>query len=666
MDRNTIIGIALIMLIWFGYLYMVQPTEEELAEQRTQDSIAQVEMEQKRMQAEAEAAAREQQVAATEAATEQATTDLLSDTTLSDSARAAIADSLKRQVDSKLQDEYGDFVAAAVEPENTEYLTIENEHLRINISRKGGRMVSAELKEYHTYDSLPLLLFAEDSSQFDITFSYRKRGYHTSELWFEPVGESFNVAGEDSSSLAMRLYGASRDQYIEFRYGLAGTSNMLDFDIAVVGMPELVKDNRSELLVNWNLTALSKEKGVEYERDYTQLYYKTGDEVNSLSERSSDEEAIETKANWVGFSQQFFSTVYIADDYFEEDGSEVSIVPSNDPQYTKYMSARLNAPLTGATKDDVVFGGRFYLGSNHYQTLKSYDIELESMVNFGWSWIAWFSKIVIVPLFNALDDTGMGYGIIILVLTLLIKTLLFPITYRSFLSSARMKALKPEIDELNEKFKDKDPMEKQKATMALYRKAGVNPTAGCIPMLLQFPILLAMYRFFPASIELRQQPFLWADDLSSYDSIFNFPGGFEIPFYGDHISLFTLLMAISTFLYTRFNMSTQAAGPQMAQMRIIAYLMPFMLLIWFNSYAAGLSYYYLTSNLISIGQHFIIKRWFISEDDIRRKIAENKKKQPKKSKFQERMDRMMQERQAQATQGKKGGNNKQAGKRKRK
>lgn len=651
MDKNTIIGIGLIMVIWFGYMWAIKPSEEEVAAKRMQDSIAMVQ------QAEAEEAVRiaEQQGTTVEKISEseeaeaeaEAKADAIvrsivsKDSTLSDSDLELLVDSVKQ---TQLSDKFGDFADAAKVPEGDPYVIIENEDLRLTVARQGGRMVAAELKKFHTYDSLPLLLFDEDSSQFDITFRYRNRGYHTENLFFEPDVNGFEITGTDSSALSMRLYGATRDQYIEYVYGMPGTGHMIDFDINVVGMSELVRDSRGEFVLDWNITALSKEKGVSYERDYTTVNYRSNEDYESLSERGDDEEDLEGKTQWVSFTQQFFSYAYLADDYFDKDGSDVRIATSEDPSYTKYMGAELTLPLSDGDDEFAAFGGRFFLGPNGYEDLKGYGVGLEEQVNFGPSFIAWFSKWVIVPLFNALDGTGLGYGMIILILTLLIKTLLFPITYKSFLSSARMKALKPEIDEITEKYKDKDAMEKQRATMDLYRKAGVSPTAGCIPMLLQFPILLAMYRFFPASIELRQQPFLWADDLSSYDSIFNFPNGFEIPFYGDHISLFTLLMAISTFVYTKYNMQTQAGGPQMAQMKVIAYAMPVMLLVWFNSYAAGLSYYYLTSNLISIGQHLVIKKFFINEDDIRKKIAENKKKPKKKSKFQARMENMAKDR----------------------
>ena len=313
-----------------------------------------------------------------------------------------------------------------------------------------------------------------------------------------------------------------------------------------------------------------------------------------------------------------------------------------DENYTKGLSATMGLVFDNGREARAPF--QIYLGPNHYQSLSSLEIGLEDQIDLGWGIFGWVNQGLVIPIFNFLDkNTGLSYGIIILILTLLIKLMLSPLTWKNYVSSARMKVLKPEIEELNKKFEGKDAMAKQQATMDLYRKAGVNPMAGCVPMLLQLPILYAMFRFFPASIELRQEPFLWADDLSSYDSIMQLP--FEIPFYGDHVSLFTLLMAISTFFYSKYNMDMSGgANAQMPQMKVMIYFMPFMLLFFFNSYSSGLSYYYFTANVITMLQQFVVKRYFIDEDKIHRQIQENKKKPKKKSGFQERLEKMAKDR----------------------
>jgi YidC/Oxa1 family membrane protein insertase len=291
---------------------------------------------------------------------------------------------------------------------------------------------------------------------------------------------------------------------------------------------------------------------------------------------------------------------------------------------------------------------QIYFGPNHYETLSAYNMELERMIPLGWGIFRWVNKYAVIPIFNWLDNSITNYGIIILIMTLIIKMVLAPFTLKAYKSQAKMKVLKPEIDKINEKHKDKDPMKAQQETMALYKKTGVNPLGGCIPMLLQMPILFALFRFFPASIELRQKSFLWADDLSSYDSVLNLP--FEIPFYGDHVSLFTLLMTVSTILYTRMN--SQMSGPQMAQMKWMMYLMPIMFLGFFNNYAAGLSYYYFLANMVTFGQQFVMRKYFIDEAAILTQMENNKKKPVKKSKFQKRLEEMAKRQQETASKRK--------------
>ena len=349
----------------------------------------------------------------------------------------------------------------------------------------------------------------------------------------------------------------------------------------------------------------------------------------------------------MAFKQQFFSAVLISETGFSMDNAQAETIELEDPRYTKGMATQLTMEFDNGR--DPSFPFQFYLGPNHYQTLASLEIGLEDQIDLGWTIFGVVNRWLVIPVFNFLDEyTGFSYGIIILVLTLLIKLLLFPLTWKNYVSSARMKALKPEIDEINERMKDKDAVAKQQATMTLYRQAGVNPMAGCIPMLLQLPILYAMFRFFPASIELRQESFLWAQDLSTYDAIVTWTAQIPIisEWYGNHISLFTVLMAVSTFFYSKYNMDMAGGGgnAQMPQMKMMIYFMPFMLLVMFNDFSAGLSYYYLTANVVSMLQQFVIKRFFINEDAIRAKIQNNKKKTKKKSSFQKRLEKMAKDR----------------------
>jgi YidC/Oxa1 family membrane protein insertase len=395
--------------------------------------------------------------------------------------------------------------------------------------------------------------------------------------------------------------------------------------------------------LSWKMQAPSHEKSREQEQQKTTMFYQyMDDEADYVSETSYEEEALEATIQWVSFKQQFFSAALISKEGFSKEGAVVETTELQDENYTKGLSATMGLVFDNGREARAPF--QIYLGPNHYQTLSSLEIGLEDQIDLGWGIFGWVNQGLVIPIFNFLDkNTGLSYGIIILILTLLIKLMLSPLTWKNYVSSARMKVLKPEIEELNKKFEGKDAMAKQQATMDLYRKAGVNPMAGCVPMLLQLPILYAMFRFFPASIELRQEPFLWADDLSSYDSIMQLP--FEIPFYGDHVSLFTLLMAISTFFYSKYNMDMSGgANAQMPQMKVMIYFMPFMLLFFFNSYSSGLSYYYFTANVITMLQQFVVKRYFIDEDKIHRQIQENKKKPKKKSGFQERLEKMAKDR----------------------
>ena len=527
-------------------------------------------------------------------------------------------------ISEEQKNQYGIFANNAIGEEAL--YTLENEKLKITISNKGGRIVSAILKEYQTYDSLPLDLFNADSSKFNLQFSTGKY-INTEKLFFE-ASTSYDL-------ISMKLK-ADEEHYIEYIYSINDNDFLIDFEINLVGMQKLIPQELNYMNLEWEMYTPKTEKSKDNQDMYTgvQYQYSADKEVDYLSFSSNeDDEEVKSKLNWVAFKQQFFSAIFIAKDKFEKP----TILTSNkteNPNFIKKLSANFELPFTHNLEQKLNY--QFYFGPNHYKTLQSYNAGFEELIPLGWGIFGWVNQYIIINLFDFLSKYFASYGIIILFLTLIIKLGLSPFTYKAFLSQAKMKVLKPEIEKINAKNKGKDQMKIQQETMNLYRKAGVNPMGGCLPMLFQFPILIAMFRFFPASIELRQESFLWADDLSSYDSIYDL--GFSIPFYGDHISLFTLLMTLSTLLYTKMN-SSMATG-QMAQMKWMMYLMPIMFLGFFNNYAAGLSYYYFLANMFTFTQQYFMMR-LIDENVLLAQIEENKKKPAKpKSKFQKKLEEM--------------------------
>ena len=530
-------------------------------------------------------------------------------------------------IEKELIDTYGIFAKFAVGEDGFE--TIENDKIKVTISKKGGRITSVVLKEYKTYDSLNLDLFDADSSAFNLQFS---TGYNinTSDLYFYPE--------HTNNKLSMKLI-ISEEKYIEYLYSI-NDDYMVDLDINLIGMENVLASNINYMNLEWQMHTPQTEKSKSNQDMYTgiQYQYTADNEVDYLSFTSDDDDKIKSKLNWVAFKQQFFSAILISNNGFEKPTHLVSKQNDNS-KFVKNLYARFELPFLHKNKEQINL--KFYFGPNHYKTLAEFDQGFEELIPLGWGIFGWVNKYVIIPIFDFLSKFGFNYGIIILLLTIIIKLGLAPFTYKAFLSQAKMKVLKPEIDKITEKSKGKDPMKAQQETMNFYRKAGVNPMGGCLPMLFQFPILIAMFRFFPASIELRQESFLWADDLSSYDSIYEL--GFNIPFYGDHISLFTLLMTISTLLYTKMN-SSMASG-QMAQMKWMMYLMPIMFLGFFNNYAAGLSYYYFLANMFTFSQQYIMKR-FIDEEALLIQIEKNKKNPKKKSKFQKKLEEMQRKQEA--------------------
>ncbi|MGQ0828151.1 MAG: membrane protein insertase YidC [Bacteroidota bacterium] len=634
MDKNSIVGLLLIGGILIGWMALSQPSKEELAkQQQLRDSIARVE-ESKKTTSEAD----KQTIPST----------IITPVTaavLSPDSAGAISDSVKAIIKKQT---YGDF-ADAITGEN-KTITIENDLMKINVATKGGRIISVELKNYKTFDGKPLMLFDADSSSQNITFAAYSKVFSTDSLYFTPEGQSFTVTGADSKSLVMRLYAGNKARYIEYVYTLTGNEYMMGCRLNTAGMQDIIASNVGELTFNWQMRTPRQEQHVETQQTASTIYFKYLDEDSDKISATEDErKSLDARVKWIGFKQQFFTSILIADNAFEKPTDVETITLHGSTKYIKNFSTGLTIPYEH--QKSTTFGMRFYFGPNHYQTLKKYDLQLEQQIDLGWKFFGWLNRFLTIPIFNFLDSFHLNYGIIILILTIILKLLLLPIAYRTVLSSAKMRVLKPEIDELNEKHKNDDPMKKQQATMALYKKAGVNPMAGCIPVLLQMPILIALFSFFPASIELRQQGFLWAHDLSTYDSIYNF--GFEVPFYGDHVSLFALLMTASTLLYTWSNSQLMGTSNQMPGMKWMMYLMPILFLGFLNNYSAGLSWYYFLANMITFGQTWVMQKFVIDQDALHKKIQENKKKPVTVSKFQQRLEKMAKERQQQMNQRKK-------------
>lgn len=632
MNRENIIGLVLIVALLIGYSIWMAPSQEEMAERRrVQDSIA------------------------------QAHQRILDSVILAAQMQQAVVEKADETVEEyhiaekeyQYREKYGAFAAAALGEEKLFY--IETDLMRLSISNKGGRIVSAVLKDFQTFDTLPLELFHIDSSAFNLVFFSQNRMIQTGDLyftphWFDPENkglQNMTVTGTNQLQFAMRLHPLSNggnidaDRYLEILYTITGDEYMTGIEFRFNGMTELIDANLNHLTLEWRNQLLTQEKNYENERNTTTVYFQyLDDEVDRLSETKDASSSLRTRVRWIGFKQQFFTTTLIANNYFLSGEVATAVnTASEDPRYLEDLSAVLSIPYDAT--DGYSFAMRLYTGPTKYNILRKYDLGLERQIPLGWGFFLmhWINRFAVIPVFNYLEKFNINYGIIILILTILLKIVLFPLTYKTYTSSARMRVLKPEIEEINKKHpKSEDAMKKQQAIMALYKKAGVNPMAGCIPILIQFPFLIAMFRFFPSSIELRQQPFLWAHDLSTYDSILDLP--FTIPFYGDHVSLFTLLMTISTVAYTHINSKMMDTGAnQMPGMKLMMYLMPVMFLGFFNNFSAGLSYYYLLANLLTFLQMFIIRRT-INEDKIRQQIAENKKKPVKVSGFQKRLAEM--------------------------
>jgi YidC/Oxa1 family membrane protein insertase len=625
MDKNTILGFVLIILILVGFSVLNRPSKEQVAAQRAQDSIAAVQK-----------TAQEQAAVATKNAAQVASDSLIAK---NDTASINAA--------------FGPLAPAGTGTE--QLFTVENKVVKITFSNKGGRLYSVQLKNYQTHDSLPLILFDKNESNFGFTFATNNnRVLSTQNLYFEPIGISQNQTVTDSpKSYTFRLK-ATNGSYLDFVYTLAPDDYMVKLEVKGKGMESVLAPNTDRLELNWNAKIRQQEKGRKFEARYTGLFYKyIAENVNNLKQSGHDEQNLPNQLQWVAFKDQFFSSILVADKAFTSSTLESSFDDNVNSKYINECKAKMSVGFD--PKSTAATSFRFYFVPNKFNLLAKYDkgvdndkkMRLTKLVPLGWGIFGWINQYAIIPMFNFFGSFIGSFGLIILLMTVVIKFILFPMTYKSYMSSAKMRVLKPQIDEINAKIPADKAMERQKATMDLYRKVGVSPMSGCLPMLLQLPILIAMFNFFPASIELRHQSFLWAKDLSSYDAVitWNATIPFITTYFGNHISLFCLLMTIVSFIYTKINMQSQmATNQQMPGMNIIMYFTPIMMWFWFNDYASGLSYYYFLSTLITIAQTYAI-RSFVNEDKLLMQLEANKKKPSKKKKggFMDRLEQMQRE-----------------------
>lgn len=626
MDKNTVIGLLLIFGLFMGFSFYQTHRNQKIREEQEKTM--------------AEQAANPKQ--------EQETLSL-ADTVAQTDMTAVKETKSPAQVFSNPQ------------VSNEDDYVVETDKAIYRFGKKGGCLKSAILKDVYRYTpkgetKQPLELFADGTNEMSIGLMLRDQTeISTKDCYFiSDTEDTLKVDGKNNT-LILRLYPNYKGEavecgmldnasYIEYAYSFSNEDYRFGFKIRFVNMEDYLYANKHDYTLVWNAQPECVEKNYEYEKNITSVYYMDNvNEVDNLDERKDDKKDFTSPLKWVSFKQQFFTTCLIVDDEpFQSGTLSVNVPDKSEQSVLKNCNAELDFEIKDLNKGD--FGMSMYVGPNQYKLLKTYGMKLERQVPLGWGFflLHWVNRFVIIPVFNWLEAYGLSYGLIILILTIFIKIVVLPVSYKTYMSSAKMRALKPEIEAINARYpKDEDMMKKQQATMNLYRSAGVSPAGGCVPMLLQMPILIAMYRFFPAAYELRQQSFLWAEDLSTYDSIWDF--GFNVPLYGDHMSLFTILMTIATIVYTWLNnklMSpTQGNKDQQRMMNIMMYMMPIMFLFMFNNFASALTYYYLLFNLVTFLQMFIF-RMAVNEDKLRAKMQENMRKPVKKSKWQLKMEEM--------------------------
>lgn len=616
MDKNTWIGWGCIALILIGFSWYNKPSKEELAHrQHVRDSIAQVE------------AAKQAALQVQEELTSMSEVEEL------DSAGMEV-------LHQQLVAQFGHFAPAAEGEEKV--VVLENELVRLHLQTKGGTIGMAELKQYHTYgDTLnDLRLFQGNEKRLNYTLvTAQNRVLSTENMYFEaqPI-----VRDEDSAQvLVMRLKTDVEDAWLDFVYTLPENEYMFNLKIQAHHLQHILAQNQTSMQMEWEQQLPQQERGRTFEERYSHLTYMfLNRDIEKLSEGKADSERETADIRWIAFKDQFFSTVMIADEGF--DGADLSSAPMKGRYIKEYKAATSFAfDPTGEKASSL----RIYMGPNKYHTLNAYDkgkqkyerLRLRELVPLGWEIVAWINRIITIPMFDLLTGWGLNIGLVILIMTIVIKLIILPFTFKSFQSSAKMRVLKPQMDEINARIPAEKMQERQQAQFALYQKAGVNPMSGCLPMLFQMPVVMAMFWFFPNSIELRGQSFLWADDLSAYDAIIQW--NTHLPFIGDHLSLFTILFTVVNLFYTMVNMQSQAMSndPSQKMMKWMMYLMPVMFFFVFNDYAAGLSYYYFLSLLISILQTYIF-RWTLND---KRVLAQMEKAQAKKAQKPQRKSGFM-------------------------
>ena len=616
-DPNTFIGFLLLGAIALWWMYSNQPTPEQLEKvktERIQDSINNIQQ------------------------------SVVTSTPLVE-AIETVSDSLKTL---NAKNELGAFASSA-SISSDDVTVIENDQLKLTISNKGGQIVEAQLKEYNTYDSIPVKLIKDNNALFNINFGTSgNRILNTKDLNFQPSLTKSN----GNQVLTMKL-AVDGNRYLEYRYEIKPDDYMIDFSIRSQGLGDVFNTSHPVNL-QWDLTSYRNEKSMRSESMYTWYYYKSDGDTTYLSQ---DDDETEKEVSWVGYKQHFFSSILLTDTPFKSANlvsEKLYVDADKDSIFTNKFSIKAPLELKSGELNYVM---NWYFGPTDYTTLKSYEgTDIEEVADMGWGIFGWINKHVFRHIFGFLSGFSWNFGLIIILMTIAVRILMSPLVYKSYLSSAKMKVLRPEMEEINKRLPGKEnAMKRQQETMAIQRKAGVSMMSGCIPALLQMPVFFALFKFFPSNIALRQKSFLWADDLSSYDNIFNL--GFNIPFYGSHVSLFPILASVAIFFYMKMNQSQQANMQPPAQegmpdmqkmMKMMIYFSPIMMLFFFNQYASSLSLYYFVSNLLTIGIMLVIKNYVIDEDKIHAQIEENKKKAPKKkSKFRQRMDDAMKQAQVQ-------------------
>jgi YidC/Oxa1 family membrane protein insertase len=632
-DLNSLIGFVLLGAIMIWYFYMNQPTPEELEKQKS-----------------------EQIQEASEADSPESENTTRVDQTQMDPVTQVASDSLAL-VNAK--NRLGIFAYSNSLPSATDNETlIENDLVRIKVANKGGQITEVLLKNYKTYDQKPLYVIKDQNALFNLSFAtLDNRNLQTKDLYFEPE----LTQNGDNQVLSMRLK-VSESQFLEYRYELKPDDYMLDFGIRTQGMDRAINTSES-LRLDWKLRSFRTEKSIKYENQYTDLRYLQDGEFEYMNAMSDEDEEEAKEVDWIAFKQQFFTSVLLTDEPFSTANlKSVNLVEDEyiDTVFTKQYSASI--PLE-AKNGELDYSMNMYYGPVDYAVLSKYEgRQLDRIVSLGWGIFRWINKYVFIPVFSVLSSVIGNYGIVIILMTIVVRIIMSPVVYKSYLSSAKMKVLRPEMVEINEKLPGKEnAMKRQQETMALQRKAGVNPLSGCIPALIQMPVFFALFRFFPANIDIRQHGFLWADDLSAYDEVLQLP--FKIPFYGDHVSLFPILASVAIFFYMQMTQSQQMNMQQPQQegmpdmqkmMKMMMWFSPIMMMFFFNSYASSLSLYYFVSNLLTIGIMLVIKNFIIDEDKIHAQIQENKKKpQKKKSAFRQRLDDAMKQAQEQQEKQKK-------------